>query len=223
MFTDGRDELLERTLDSAALNLVGPITEMVVFDDTGDLAHADRLRASLDAHGAGWRVIQHPEGRRGFGGAIRAAWAWLRRHSEARFVFHLEDDFTFERAVDLDRMVGVLESRPELVQLALRRQAWNEAERAAGGVIELRPEAYLERETPLYGKWLEHREFFTTNPSLYRLELVRARAWPAGPHSEGLFSLELFTDPDLRCGYWGARTQPPWVHHIGAGRAGEGY
>lgn len=225
ILTDGRLEYLERTIASARENLRGPISRTVIHDDSGITAYGDHLRSAFPDFEV------YSTGRRsGFGGAIRSAWSYLARTAEAdeaRFVFHLEDDFTFNRPVPLAELAFVLDHRPELVQLALRRQPWNETERAAGGIVESNPAAYEERRTgpmfrPMF-QWLEHRLFFTTNPSLYRRSLTW-RGWPEGAHSEGRFGIELLNEnPDAVFGFWGARDSGEWVTHIGDVRAGTGY
>lgn len=220
VMTDGRGELLERTLASAATNLVGPISRAVIHDDSADphyRAWLLRTFPSFEVYSTGQRS--------GFGGAIRSAWRYLAATADqdtARFVFHLEDDFTFNKPVPLTRLAYVLDRRPALVQLALRRQPWNDTERAAGGIVECNPDAYTEEH--LGGlTWLEHRLFFTTNPSLYRRSLTW-RGWPEGAHSEGRFGLGIVNeDPDARFGYWGARDSGEWVTHVGDVRAGTGY
>lgn len=228
VMTDGRDHIFD-TLRSFDEQVSGPISERWIHDDSGSPANADRLRAAFPAY----RVISTP-GRSGFGGAIRSAWDMLRVGSGAPFVFHLEDDFTFSRPVDLGQLAQVLDREPDLIQLALRRQPWSDAERAAGGVVELHPEAYHECEQVITddrcteakwsATWLEQRMFFTTNPSLYRRQLLRWNNWPKGPRSEGRFSHQLLNRyPDARFGYWGARDSGEWVQHIGAERTGRGY
>lgn len=219
VITDGRRDLITETIPSARANLVGPITRRVIYDDSGD----DTNRAWLRETFPDFEVIWHPAGRQGFGGAIRTAWSFVGLAAE-RFVFHLEDDFTFNRPVDLTKMAQILDLVPDLSQIALRRQAWNDAERSAGGVVELNPYAYVgvHWTGDIEAEWLEHRLFFTTNPSLYRTELCR-RGWPKGDQSEGRFSAELFTDPHVRCAYWGRHDDDPWVHHNGKERAGVGY
>lgn len=223
VFTDGRDELLAQTLASADDNLCGPITRRVIYDDTGSEDH----RRSLFHAYPGCQVVWHQDGRQGFGGAIRAAWAALDhpdtfRPADERFVFHLEDDFTFNRPVDLAAMATVLDRRPHLAQLALRRQPWNDEERGAGGIVEQHPDDFREVSDADGYVWLEHRRFFTTNPSLYRRALC-ASSWPTGPNSEGRFTHQLLQDHDLRFGYWGARDSGEAVTHIGRERAGVGY
>lgn len=213
VMTDGRDDLLARTLDSAEQNLRGPITRRVIHTDNG-MQH----RRDLALRYGDWLVIGGK--RRGFGGAIDRAWKALEGTPE-RFVFHLEDDFTFNRPVDLTAMMAVLHSDPKLHQLCLRRQPWNEVEQKAGGIVESWPDAYTERSNA-HGTWLEHRLFFSTNPSLYRLSLT-AGGWPTGARSEGRFSEALFTDPEARCGFWGSRDSGEAVCHIGTNRVGVSY
>lgn len=223
IMTDGRRECFTQTLASAQASLRGPISEWWVHDDSGDPEYGLWLdRVLFD------ECRLHRTGQRsGFGGAIRSAWSQLRQRSSARFVFHLEDDFTFNQPVDLAPMVDVLNGFPHIVQLALRRQPWNDAERAAGGIVEQHPGDYSdERGWTRDGwlDWLEHRRFFTTNPSLYRRSLIDGYDWPEGVHSEGRFGIDLLQrNPDWRFAYWGARGSGEAVTHIGHERVGTGY
>lgn len=217
VFTDGRDYIYE-TIPSALANLHGPITRKVIHDDSGDAGVHDRLRETFPD----FDLAAHPAGRQGFGGAIRNAWRLLAAGPE-RFVFHLEDDFTFNQPVDLAAFAEVLDSQGHLAQLALRRQPWNDEERAAGGIVEQHPHDYEEWSDVRSGHtWLEHRRFFTTNPSLYRRELCSV-GWPDCQFSEGVFTHRLLADPDLRFGFWGARDSGEWVTHTGRERVGSGY
>lgn len=223
VMTDGRRDCIELTVASAREMLAGPITEMVIHDDSGDPEYAAWLDSDPFAFYDTPCTVVHTPGRSGFGGAIRSAWNHLRLHSQAPYVFHLEDDFTFNRPVDLVAMISVLDANPHLVQLALRRQPWNEQERAAGGIVEQHPDDYTD--VFEYGeRWLEHRRFFTTNPSLYRRSLIEHHDWPDGAHSEGRFGINLLEQhPDWRFAYWGARDSGEWCTHIGRERVGTGY
>lgn len=217
VMTDGRMECIARTIPAALEHLHGPITQRIIFDDSND----SEYRRWLTDQFPSFEMMYNPAGRQGFGGAIRTAWERLSLASTDGFVFHLEDDFVFRRHVDLEGMMRVLEDRPHLVQLALRRQPWNDDERAAGGIVEQHPNDYADCFDDDYA-WLEHRRFFTTNPSLYRRSLC-AEGWPDGQQSEGMFTHRLLTDPALRFGFWGDRGSGEWCEHIGYERTGVGY
>lgn len=220
VMTDGRDEYLDQAVASAQRWLMPQpaITQLWMHDDTGDGGY----RVELARRYPQWTHINGGP-RRGFGGAIQSAWSQVSRNSATRFVFHLEADFIFQRGFDLEAMARVLDTRRYLTQLALRRQPWNDAERAAGGIVEQHPDAYVDASDDLGHEWLEHRLFFTTNPCLYRHELM-SRGWPDGAQSEGHFGLRLFADdPDARSAFWGGRHSGLAVEHIGHTRTGTGY
>lgn len=211
VMTDGRKECISKTIPSALSEVEGPIAHRFIYDDSG----SDEYRHWLHTNFPTFDLIWKPT-RQGFGGAINSAWDHILQY-DFDYVFHLEDDFTFNRPVSLCEMAQVLEENPHLQQMALRRQAWSSEEIRAGGVVEMHPEAY-EQKT----HWMEHRLFFTTNPSLYRRSLVE-RGWPNVPRSEGIFTLQLLENPEAKFGYWGQKTDKPWVTHLGAQRKGTGY
>lgn len=194
---------------------------LLAISDGRHAYHQASLQSALerlprfDAH----VFVDDPDHRLGFDGAVREGW---RRALQAGcdHVFHLELDFTFRRPIPVDRMIAVLDDHPYLAQIALVRQPWNAAERAAGGLA-----AYLSddlrRVEDRGDRWMEHRRYFTTNPSVYPAWVAR-RGWPAGAESEGRFGVELFrSHPDLCSALWG--TGEEWVTHIGDERAGKGY
>jgi hypothetical protein len=203
VMTDGRDALLDRTLRSFDEKVSGPVGQRCIWDDTGDVAHGAELVARYPAY----RILGNGQ-RNGFGEAVRLAWQVVERSSDDRFVFHL----------------------------ALRRQPWNDQEKLMGGVVELHPLEYVERWAPRPGSliadgdmWLEHRLFWTTNPSLFRRELLGA-GWPGGDQAEGRFTHRLLSEgfdgtnwAEVRFGYWGARDSGVWVEHEGVDRVGHSY
>jgi hypothetical protein len=206
---DGRDGCRAATMDSFAKRVSGYRLRGVVQVD--DRAH-----------------------QLGFAGAIEAGWSALRDRmlSAERqgypppwdYVFHLEEDWAFLRPVDVRAMASVLDADPTLVQCALRREPVNDAERVAGGVVEAWPREYEERIalTPTGGvPYLRHSLFFTTNPSLYRRELVEAEAWPQVPRSEDEFGRYLVRRGQ-RFAFLGERTEPVYLRHTGE-RRGTGY
>lgn len=226
VMTDGRDELLAQTIGSLLANVTGPITRLTIYDDTGDQNHRVMLS---DRYGPdGFQLLSHPGGRQGFGGAIRFVRAWLDENTNEPWHYCSEDDFLYDRKVDLAAMVRVMEERPYLTQMALVRQAWNEQEIQAGGLLEANPSGYSQH-TDGVNWWLQHRLFWTTNASLFRRSLL-SLGWPEGENSEGRFHLQLMADGtperagrDCWSAYWGKREDGPWVTHIGNQRVGTGY
>lgn len=215
VFTDGRRDCLEQTLASASENLSGvEFSHRVMVNDSLNAEYAEWL---LDTY-HDFEHIRHTE-KKGFCGAIQSAWRSLT--PDTQYVFHLEDDFIFNRPVPLHDMIAVLDANPNLVQIALRRQAWSADEVLAGGVVEMWPEEYAGTGSN-FGNWLEHRLFFTTNPSIYPVHITTA-GWPDAPACEQKFTDSVLEDPDACFAYWGKRTDDPWVRHIGNVRAGEGY
>jgi hypothetical protein len=216
VITDGRRTCLQRTLDAFDESTApGHIADRVVVNDC---AEGPAFTDWVDTLGFDLHVRPEPR-RRGYAGAINAGWVAV-RSLQPEFIFHLEDDFIATRYLDLRAMATITADR-SLAQMALRRQPWNEVEAAAGGVVEVHPEAYVDCSDGQHG-WLEHRMFFTTNPSLYPIAMTDS-PWPDKAASEGHFSHRIFEDPSVRCAYWGTRYDPPWVIHIGAERIGTGY
>lgn len=213
VMTDGRKEYIKQTIPSALAQLKGSITKRVIHDDSGDGRYNSWLKLTFPT----FEVIRSP-GRSGFGGAIRNAWAWLEDFDDNPFIFHLEDDFTFNEEIYLDDFIDVLNCCPNIYQMALKRQPWSEAEHIAGGFMELDPTSYRERTF-----WIEQRKFFTTNPCIYRRSLLDI-GWPEGVESEGRFTHYILrTDIEAQFAYWGKKADPPKVTHIGNNRNGIGY
>jgi hypothetical protein len=196
LITDGREDYCRRTLVSALTNLPAP-ERVVVVDDK--------------------------DHRLGFAGAVQQGWDQI-LDTDAKWIFHLEADFTFNKRVPLEGMAAIAADE-HVAQVALKRQPWNEQEKRAGGIVELDPDSF--EECRRYWDYLSHpytvhRKFFTTNPSLYRRDIAE-RGWPQEANSEGKFSIKLFEDPAVVSTFWGGKFDAPMVTHIGDERQGTGY
>lgn len=253
-FTNGRGDCLRRTLESFEQNVYEPSSKDVmwsftIINDSPDPNYREWLEANYGSPDGGRTSymynLVHTGGNAGFDGAIRAGWAQLgivglsRPHGD--YVFHLEDDFTFNEQIDVPLMMDILAAQPHLVQIALQRQPWAPIEEEAGGVIASNRDQYIQREAershslnghnidelgPYRIAWCEHRLFFTTNPSIYRCSLVHElpHGWPVGEHSEARFADALYSsNPEYRSAYLGGLYDPPKVHHIGDVRLGTRY
>lgn len=216
IMTDGRKQYLTRTIDSL-YQLHTFFNQKIIHDDSGDPEFGAWLRRTFlefEIYSTGQKS--------GFAGAYNSAWNYVRNNGVNDWIFFTEDDFVFTRPVNVYTMIEVMENNPHIVQMALRRQAWSERERLVGGVVETAPQEYTDVTDGKF-QWLEHRQFFTTNPSLLRISLIDEHEWPLEEHSEGMFSIDLFADEKLVSGYWGARDSGEWVEHIGVERVGSGY
>lgn len=218
VLTDGRLDCLQVTLASCD-RMIGldQFSQRVIINDSAD---TDYQRTLIGLYGDQFDIKPPATSKRGFGGAIRAAWSAI--DADADYVFHLEDDFQILRRPPLGAMALALDHYPHIQQFALRRQPWNDHEKAAGGIVEQWPDKYTDI-TWNGHQWLEHNLFFTTNPSLYRRSLIDF-GWPNGKGSEGEFTRRIqAADPHYRFAFWGPRTDDPWVTHIGDHRIGTGY
>lgn len=176
--------------------------------------------ASLQAHlpkPSSLVIVEDNDHKLGFHGAVQAAWDQVPK--DADYVWHAEDDFLFNADAPLEKMISLLAAKPSLAQVSLKRQAVNDREKAAGGIVEADPEDFD-------GHWEDglaytvHRRYFTTNPSLYRADLTK-RGWPQEPNSEGVFTHQLLAD-DYWFAIYGEKHAPPLVEHVGV-RQGTGY
>lgn len=223
---DGRDEYLRTCMDSLHW-LDGPVMERWMYDDTGNSTYRQHLAERYPD----WKHINGGP-RQGCAGAFQQVWQQVGQRTEADFIFLIEQDFRFFRKINLDQMVGLLEERPYLVEVALRRQPWNSEEKAAGGIVEWHPDWYIDKHDDQGHHWLEQRAFFTTNCPLFRRSLFDV-PWPAhraGCYSEDTFHRHLMEHGtpevpgrDVTYAYWGARDSGVWVEHIGHQRVGTGY
>lgn len=186
--------------------------------------HDGRGEAEAPLIDIGWAGPEHL----GFCRATQSLWDAAVTNARMRnleYVFWLEHDFRFERHVDLVELATVLH-RDEVAQVSLMRDAVNKAERKAGGVVEANPDAFAPMEEDDGSQWLRHRAYFTTNPSLMRVEFMENHPFAAGPshlpydiECEGRYGLDL-KGKGFSFAVWGDGS--PWVTHTGT-RDGVGY
>lgn len=211
VLTHGAGPYLTRALASFRTHVQPLPADAVLYADGMDaINHARAAIVGYDEWPWSMGGMPEPEG---FCEGTRALWREAAKMSpeslllEPRFVFWLEHDFTFDRGVNLNRLAEVLDAHPDLAQMSLMRQAVSQEEIEAGGLYESRADEFDDR-----GDWLEHRSYFTTNPSLIPTPLMLERMPPPGPECEGRFGIELVED-GLSFGVWGDGS--PWVRHFG--------
>lgn len=216
ILTDGRPGLIEQTLASFWENVTPKPRGGVIVDDGGKDGSPTLL--ALAAH-HGLTVVRHVH-RYGFCKTVQHAWA-LAAVTTEDYVFWLEDDFVFNRPLDLHAPAHVLATHPELAQMGLMRDAVNDREENAGGLIGLYRDRLEDRLTSDGDPWLYSRTNFSTTCSLIRTQFMRDEPWPDyEAECEGRYSIDLLTR-----GYsfaaWG--DGEPWITHIGDHRVGIGY
>lgn len=215
VLTAGRQAYLEQTIASFEEHVKGPIGRKTIQDDSGDPAFGEWLHATYPK----WDIIT-TSGRIGFTRAIINIWQYELNQNGvgAPYIFHLEEDFTFNMDIYLNEMIAVLEYDPRLAQVALLREAWAEDEKQAGGIVQQHPESYQELNANGL-PYLRHRRYFTTNPCVYRRTLME-RGWPNLRNSEIAFTKRMRAR-SMYFAYFGNGV--PQVTHIGDERVGIGY
>jgi hypothetical protein len=218
VLTNGRRDCLSQTIPSIHKHLTG-FGDMVIVDDSGDKDY----RAWLAAEFPDALVTAVASGPAGYWCAMRTVWA-IARGSAADTVAMWEDDFILLDDVDATCLDRVLDEQQHLTQIALRRQPWFANETAHGGMLEALEQQGQTFTEQTDGKhhWIEHRATFTGNPCLIP-QRTFAHDWPEGAWSESRFGQLLFTNPEARGAYWGRRSDPPRVEHIGHQRVGRNY
>jgi hypothetical protein len=211
----GRQDYIAATIDSFNQHVHGKIVRRTIQDDSGN----ERFSRWLHKVYPDWDIHTTP-GKLGYTGAMRSIWEYESQQNGqgSPFIFHLEEDFTFDRDVDLDDLISVLEYDESLAQVALLRHAWAPAEKRVGGIIQERPDTYehlLADGIP----YLRHRNFWTTNPCVYRRSLIDD-GWPDTRGSEQTFGRSQWSKGRFAAFIGDGE---PWVTHIGDVRVGIGY
>lgn len=211
---NGRSDLLAQTMASLEEKAKYPFYKRILIDDTGNAEYAVELE---EKYGSKFHVIAHPENR-GLSGSIRTLWE-AAQILDVDYIFHVEEDFTFNVEPPIEKMISILNMAPHLWQVALKRQPVNADEAAVGGFMQQDPSAYVQ----FYSNhdpslvWVEHRKFFTLNPCVYSINITRP-LWPKGG-GEKEFGETVFLNEESACAFLGTVNDPPLVTHIGNYRA----
>lgn len=207
-----RPEYLSKTIESIEQKLNFDFISKVLIDDSGDKMYSNYL---LDMYGNNYSICSHSTNK-GLSGSIRSLWD-IARSIDVDFVFHVEGDFLFNIDIDINNLSRIFEVESNLAQVALKRQPVNHEEASVGGLMEMNPSTYVDKYIEsLDFNWVEHRNYFTLNPSLYPRWVIDL-GWEVG-WGEKEFSDRLFSNQLNRCGFFGKKEDPPIVTHIGTSR-----
>lgn len=219
ILTDGRIDYLHETIESFRKHVSYPFDQKIIVNDQGDGGNKSlgNSHAHIEKSFPDFKVLSHYE-RRGLTEAVRTCWANF--NNDIDYVFHLEGDFTFNEDIDIEILKEILQIRPHLAQIILKRQAWSSEEIEAGGYIEMDPDSYEEHGF-MMGEvfWTEHRKFFSLNPCLIP-RWVTDLGWD--DRNETGFTETLFSDPQYKSAVFGKKFDAPTVTHIGYNKTHHG-
>lgn len=197
--TDGRWHYLEQALAS--------LDQVAGIDGPKFLVNDAGTPCPIDTPDFG--RLDHPV-RRGLAASVNTGWE-AAADAGCDYLFHLEEDFVVTDPIDLTDWAARIRDHWNLAQIVLKRQPWSPEERAAGGIVELDPDAYVHKDGLTF-----HRKIYSLNPHLVPRTVFRA-GWPAD-NEAGMTSR--LTAWGYRFAFYGAPTDPPRCRHIGEQRSG---
>jgi hypothetical protein len=191
-----------------------------MIDDSGDRDYEDFLRNHVSAINNTIVEINSNGKRLGYCATIKKLWEEL-LPKDTDYVFMLEDDWAFQRYLNIGAMIETLEAYPYLTQMALMRQPVNSEEVKYPSLWAKIPDAWTQKFAIINGRetsWVEHDRFWTMNPNI-SARWVTQSGWKNEPYCEGHFGGRLLqADRTRRSAYWGLIGEDPWVLHIGTNR-----
>lgn len=173
--------------------------------------YLEQVFKSLDKHLPGFAskaIVQNDDDYAGMAANIQRGWARALENDWA-YLLHFEDDMLLIRKPSLDLMVEALDAHPNVANMMLKRQPWNDIEQDAGdvlGAIRGLAKTYVD-----HGTWAAHDHIFSLNPCLIPRRIVE-KGWPAGNEQE---QTERLRKEGYLFGCWGSIKSPPVISHIG--------
>lgn len=116
----GRQDLLERTLDSFLKFNTHPIDEYIIIEDSGS-QDCNRELAEKYYHKGRFQWLYNPE-RIGMVKSIDRLYSMVNPKTD--YIFHCEDDWEFYRPGFIEKSLDVLEDAPHILQVWLR-EIWD--------------------------------------------------------------------------------------------------
>jgi|GEM_PF-3374079 len=208
ILNDGRNDYLEQTLKSLVKNVVFPFEAelyKILYDDMPD-GRDEELLSRIALEYKIDRVILSDKNN-GIDQAVQNVWKEV---PECAYIWHQENDFTYNEQIAVEEMIRPLEMNRMIGQVALQRQAWYDDEIEAGGMYKVPYRTY--RQGNIAGTNLVFQDkFFTHNPCVYRYSSIAQ----VSPYNELAFAEHLKKTGVKTFAYLGKLTDAPKVHHIG--------
>lgn len=215
IFNDGRNDYLEKTLKSLQENVSFPEEPYkILYDDMPEGRDEEFLKAIKKKYKIN-KLILSPENL-GINKSVQNAWAQLPKHIE--YIYHQENDFTYNEPIDVMQMQKVLDMNHLIGQVALLRQPWYPDEIESGSLYIKNSVNY--RPANIGGVDIVIQDvYFTHNPSLYRkkhaIKLENHHEWILADTLKKQHRIKYFA-------YLGGINDAPKVHHIGEIKKGVG-
>ncbi len=215
IFSCGRNNYLEATLKSFKENIIfpeGSIIHKILIDDMPVDRDLKFLKNTASKYNIDQLILNKTN--TGISATVQQAWKLIPEGFD--YIWHQEDDFIFNRKIEIEKFVQVL-CNPVIYQIACLRQPWTDREKMYGGIFQSEPAVFKEAHVNDCDI-VVHREYFTHNPCLYRANV------PAQieNYSEYTFKEYLLKKAHGYFAYWGKLTDSPLVHHIGEEKKGVG-
>jgi hypothetical protein len=209
MTTNGRNMFLEQTITSLKTKIFPKYNfdTKIIIDDSGLVDNYITVKNLCPE----FIIYSHKES---MGLAQTVQDAWNSVPSNIDYIFHLEDDFIFNKTPELEKMISILEVVPYLSQMLLLRQPVNTEEAMFGGYIQQYSDEYHQSSLEDF-YWIENNRFFSLNPSIIPRKIFGEYGWPSGNEAEMTATLN---NDGFRHGIWGKKDDVPVVEHIGVFR-----
>lgn len=215
IFNDGRNEYLEKTLKSFHECVSFPDkVHTILYDDMPegrDEAFLKSLKKKYKIN----QLILSPENL-GINRSVQNAWSEVPRN--IKYIYHQENDFTYNEVIDVSEMQKVLDSNRLIGQVALLRQPWYDDEIASGSLY-IKDSVHYKQANVGGIDIVIQDVYFTHNPCLYRREhaikLPNHHEWVLADTLKKKHRIKYFA-------YLGKLSDAPKVHHIGEIKKGVG-
>jgi hypothetical protein len=215
IINDGRNDYLQRTLESFCDNVIFPEgcdVYKLLIDDVPAARTGTQLQRLIYFYKIDKCILNDEN--TGISATVQKAWENV--PEDCDYIWHQENDFIFTDKVYIEKFAAVLES-PIIYQVACLRQAWSEHEKQYGGIYQSAPNLFKDaRFNDL--DIVIHKEYFTHNPSLYRRDVIAQ----IPNYTEYSFKEYLMRKRAGYFAYWGKLTDKNLVEHIGYTKRGVG-